>query len=108
MATRVELGGGEKAVLFLDEIDANVSGEEAASIAAVLKMLSARYQIFAISHHSQLTSKADAHYLIIKEGNQSFVRLLDKGGRIREIARIISADRITDAALQHAEALLEG
>ncbi|MDR0746917.1 MAG: AAA family ATPase [Helicobacteraceae bacterium] len=99
---------GEKAVLFLDEIDANVSGEEAANIAKVLKTLSRAYQIFAISHQSQLTSKADHHYLVMKIDNVSTVTLLDKEGRVQEIARIISADKITDSAIRHARELLEG
>ncbi|MDR3347030.1 MAG: hypothetical protein LBN32_00295 [Helicobacteraceae bacterium] len=107
LAARVKMDRSDHAtVLFLDEIDANVSGEEAYSIAKVLKFLSSRYQIFAISHQSQLTSKADAHYLVTKENGESNVRLLDRNGRIGEIARIISADQITDAALKHAEALL--
>ncbi|MDR2905593.1 MAG: AAA family ATPase [Helicobacteraceae bacterium] len=108
LAARVEIAGdqNERAILFLDEIDANVSGEEAAAIAATLKMLASRYQIFAISHHSQLTSKADAHYLVYKEGAESCVKLLDRAGRINEIARIISADKITNSAIKHAEALL--
>ncbi|MDR0665512.1 MAG: AAA family ATPase [Helicobacteraceae bacterium] len=107
LAVRAELGGAtERTMLFLDEIDANVSGEESASVATTLKFLSSRYQIFAISHQSQLTGKADAHYLITKENGESFARLLDRAGRVREIARIISADKITDAALEHAETLL--
>ncbi|MEE6530734.1 hypothetical protein VWM68_10080, partial [Campylobacter coli] len=36
-------------IIFLDEIDANLSGKEAMSIANVLNELSAFYQIFAIS-----------------------------------------------------------
>jgi DNA repair protein RecN (Recombination protein N) len=108
LATRIEaLEEGDRAILFLDEIDANVSGEEAASIAKVLKLLAMRYQIFAISHQSQLTSKADAHYLIMKENGESSATKLDRKGRIYEIARIISADEITDAALKHAEEMLD-
>ncbi|MGE4295966.1 MAG: DNA recombination protein RecN [Campylobacterales bacterium] len=108
LAARVELGGAdERLVLFLDEIDANVSGEEAASIAKVLKLLAARYQIFAISHQSQLTSKADCHYLVTKQDGISEVRALERHERIREIARIISGEAITDAALEHAAKLLE-
>ena len=107
LAVRAELGGAtERTMLFLDEIDANVSGEESASVETTLKFLASRYQIFAISHQSQLTGKADAHYLITKENGESFARLLDRAGRVREIARIISADKITDAALEHAETLL--
>ncbi|MDR1451661.1 MAG: AAA family ATPase [Helicobacteraceae bacterium] len=107
LAARVELGGAKKrSMLFMDEIDANVSGEESASVANVLQFLAARYQIFAISHQSQLTSKADAHFLVSKTNGESRVAPLDRNGRVAEIARIISADQITDAALRHAEALL--
>ncbi len=97
----------ERSILFLDEIDANVSGEEAAAIARVLKKLADRYQIFAISHQSQLTSKADCHYLITKEQGASQVRALERQERIQEIARIISGEAVTDAALEHARRLLE-
>jgi DNA repair protein RecN (Recombination protein N) len=108
LASREELQkSSEKSILFLDEIDANVSGEEASNIAKVLKTLSQTYQIFAISHQSQLTSKADHHYLVMKNDNISTVTLLDKEGRVKEIARIISADKITDSAIRHARELLE-
>jgi DNA repair protein RecN (Recombination protein N) len=96
-----------RSILFLDEIDANVSGEEAAAIARVLKKLAERYQIFAISHQSQLTSKADCHYLVAKDSGQSQVRALNRQERIAEIGRIISGEAVTDAALEHAKKLLE-
>ena len=108
LAARVQLNDrADHAILFLDEIDANVSGEEAASIAKTLKLLSKNYQIFAISHHSQLTAKADQHYLVIKNGEKSEVKQLNTDERINEIARIISSDHITSAALEHAKKLLE-
>ena len=43
-------------VLMLDEIDANLSGEESMSVARVLKKMSHIFQIFVISHQPQLTS----------------------------------------------------
>ena len=51
-----------KGIIFLDEIDANLSGKEAMSIATVLKELSSFYQIFAISHLPQLSSMAKNHF----------------------------------------------
>lgn len=106
LASRVELGSDEKLVLFLDEIDANVSGEEAASIAKVLKLLATKYQIFAISHQAQLSSKADKHFLVTKKDSVSSAEELDKDSRVNEIARIISGEEITDSALKHAKELL--
>lgn len=103
-AKRFAHAGG---VLMLDEIDANLSGEESMSVARVLKQLSKKYQIFAISHQPQLTSMGDQHFLIYKESERSFARKLDHNERIREIARIISADNITDEALGYASKLLQ-
>ena len=99
----IQSGGG---VLILDEIDANVSGKESTSIAAVLQKLSESYQIFAISHQPQLSSRADMHYLVEKTDGESRVTLLDQEGRIRELSRMISAEEITDEARNFAKTLL--
>lgn len=92
-------------VLFLDEIDANLSGEESASVANVLKFLAERFQIFAISHQAQLTSKADKHFLVSKPGGETLIRELSEDERIEEIARIVSGEEITREALEYAKKL---
>lgn len=93
-------------VLILDEIDANLSGKESMSIALVLEVLAKHYQIFAISHQPQLSSKAGMHFLVHKEGGESRVSLLQKEERIQELSRMISGDEITDEAVQFATSLL--
>ena len=93
--------------LFLDEIDANLSGEESMSVAEVLKFLSKKYQIFAISHQPQLTSKADKHFFVGKVDNKSFVKELDYNERINEIARIISGKNLKKEAIEYAKELLK-
>lgn len=93
-------------VLILDEIDANVSGDESIAIANMLSMLSASYQIFAISHQAHLTSKAKQHILVSKNGENSSAIILDAKGRIDEIARIISGESPTQEALEFAKALM--
>jgi DNA repair protein RecN (Recombination protein N) len=95
-------------VLMLDEIDANLSGEESMSVAKVLKKLSRHFQIFVISHQPQLTSMGDQHFLVYKTEDESKVKELDFDKRIDEIARIISGDKITDEAKKFARELLEG
>ncbi|MDH5465369.1 MAG: ATPase, partial [Thiovulaceae bacterium] len=89
-------------ILILDEIDANLSGEESMSVAHVLTELAQNYQIFAISHQPQLTSQAHQHFLVYKEGNESLVKPLAHEERIEEIARMISGDQITSEARQFA------
>lgn len=93
-------------ILFLDEIDANLSGKESESIAKVLAQLSKSYQIFAISHQPQLSATAHHHFMVKKVNNKSTVKLLNKEERIDEIARMISGKNITNEALKFARKLL--
>ncbi|KIM04682.1 MAG: hypothetical protein KN64_06845 [Sulfurovum sp. AS07-7] len=95
-----------KGVLIFDEIDANVSGDESIAIANMLSDLSKNYQIFAISHQPHLASKANQHILIMKDNGKSKAVVLDKNGRIEEIARIISGEQKTKEAIDFAMKLL--
>ncbi len=94
-------------VLMLDEIDANLSGEESMSVAKVLRQLSKYFQIFVISHQPQLTSMGEQHFLVYKEGDISKVKELQEFEKIDEIARIISGENITNEAKSFAKELLE-
>ena len=93
-------------ILFLDEIDANLSGKESESIAKVLTKLAKNYQIFAISHQPQLSSTANQHFLVEKKDDISYVRELDSDDRVVEISRMISGEHITDEARTFAKTLL--
>ncbi|MBN2768696.1 MAG: DNA recombination protein RecN [Campylobacterales bacterium] len=96
----------EKRVLILDEIDANVSGDESIAIAQMLKHLSKSYQIFAISHQPHLSSRADQHILVTKEGQVSIAKPLNGDERVSEIARIIDGKEPTSEALKFAKKIL--
>lgn len=106
LALRVESMDESGGVLMLDEIDANLSGEESMSVAKVLRHLSSCYQIFVISHQPQLTSMGEQHFLIYKD-DESRVRELDDSQRIEEIARIISGEGISEEAKGFAKELFE-
>lgn len=96
----------EGGILMLDEIDANLSGEESMSVAKVLSHLAKHYQIFVISHQPQLTSQADQHFLVERD-KFSQVRSLESNECISEIARMISGDTITPEAKEFARGLIE-
>ncbi len=97
----------EGGVLILDEIDANVSGDESIAIANMIAKLSSVYQIFAISHQAHLASKANQHILVSKFQGVSKVRLLDRQGKVDEIARIVGGERPNAEAISFAEKLLD-
>ncbi len=96
----------DNGILFLDEIDANLSGKESDAISKVLTRLSKSYQIFAISHQPQLTSSANQHFLVDKHNGISTVKLLNNKERINEIARMISGENVTSEAIDFAKNLL--
>lgn len=107
IATQCFVLNSGRGVIFLDEIDANLSGKEAMSIAKVLAELSAFYQIFAISHLPQLSSSAHNHFLVEKINGQSFVRKLKDDERINELARMVSGEKITNQAVEFARTLIK-
>ena len=107
LALKSEFMNSNGGVLMLDEIDANLSGEESMSVAKVLKQLSKHFQIFVISHQPQLTSMGDQHFLVYKDGKISKTKELNVDERVDEIARIISGESISDEAKKFAKELLE-
>jgi DNA repair protein RecN (Recombination protein N) len=92
-------------VLILDEIDANVSGDESIAIAQMIQKLSSVYQVFAISHQPHLASQAEQHIVVMKENSKSEVIVLSQEGRIAEISRIIAGENPTDEAIEFAKKL---
>lgn len=89
-------------ILLLDEIDANLSGEESEGVAKVLKALADSYQVFANSHQPHLPSIADSHFLVQKGEEGSLIKRLDFEERVREIARMISGSHLSQEALDFA------
>ncbi len=105
MAATIHDKSQSQGVVILDEIDANVSGDESIAIATMIARLSSVYQIFAISHQPHLSAQADQHIVVTKTGMLSKVEILNDEGRIQEIARIIGGENPTSQALEFAKRL---
>ena len=105
MAVSMPQNTTSEGVLILDEIDANVSGDESIAIAEMIATLSQGYQVFAISHQPHLSAKATQHIVVEKTEGESCARVLDEEGRISEIARIIAGENPTQQAVDFARKL---
>jgi len=96
--------------LVLDEIDTGVSGEIASKIAKILTEMSADIQLIVISHLPQVAAKATTHYKVEKKDKsgrtQTQIRKLSEEERINELAKMLSGERISQAALENAKALI--
>ena len=97
-------------VLIFDEIDTGISGETVRRVAEKLRELSRNTQIICVTHSPQIAGKAQQQFFIKKEIENNFtetkVHELNTEERIREIARIISGDNITEASINHAKEIM--
>ena len=100
----------ELPTIFFDEIDTGVSGDVALKMGQLLEKMGQTVQLMAISHLPQVAARA-AHHMVVakelrKERMQTTVNVLKQSDRPHEIARLMSGEVITEAALQNAENLL--
>ena len=97
-------------ILVFDEIDTGVSGEIASLMGDMMLKISKENQLIAISHLPQIASKANSHLRVVKRivnGNTiSDVVALNHQQRVEEIAKLLSGKKLTKAAFDNAEELL--
>ncbi|KAB2837491.1 MAG: DNA repair protein RecN, partial [Melioribacteraceae bacterium] len=97
-------------LLIFDEIDVGVSGRIGQKVGIALKELSKYHQIIAITHLPQIAGLADNHYSVEKQkANErvtSFIKKLSEEEKIKEVAKLISGDEITEASLKGAQELM--
>lgn len=96
--------------LIFDEIDTGISGSAADRVGRKLSQLSKDSQVLCVTHQAQIAAFADNHLFISKDVHDdrtfTHVKSLDEDGRVRELARIVGGEAITDSALNHAKQLL--
>ena len=95
---------------LFDEVDSGVSGPTAEKVGKKLKSIAKGQQVICVTHLPQVAAFGDAHFFIQKSqysgGVQMEVVELPNKDRIKEIARLISGEKITKTSLAHAEQLL--
>ena len=100
---------GKTSIVF-DEVDTGVSGRVAQAIAQKIHKIGSNGQVLAISHLPQVIAIADYQFFIEKISDEhstvSKVRLLDMDERVKEIAKMLAGENVTDAALTQARELL--
>lgn len=113
LALKVCLARGNDAlVMIFDEIDRGVGGATADAVGRRLKRLAQDAQVLVVTHSPQVAALGAQHFRVAKRVEDgmtsSTVTALPGDQRVDEIARMLSGDRITDAATQAARALLDG
>jgi len=112
LAIKQVTGAGHYPRTYLfDEVDTGVSGPTAEKVGRKLKRMAKGQQVICVTHLPQVASFGDAHFYIHKENGKKSVHCevieLRHDDRVREIARLISGEKITKTSLAHAKQLLE-
>jgi DNA repair protein RecN (Recombination protein N) len=96
--------------MIFDEIDTGISGEAAKQVGLIMKHLAANRQIICITHQPQIAGKANAHFFVYKEikgdAVKTNIRLLNEDERITAIARMLSGEKPTAAAMENAREMM--
>ncbi len=97
-------------LLIFDEIDTGVSGRIAQKVGNALKSLASSHQVIAITHLPQIAGIADFNYSVQKITNgqrvSSSIRKLNGDEKIKEVAKLISGENITEASINGAKELM--
>ncbi len=112
LAGRAETVGSSSITLVFDEVDAGISGAEAAVLGNKLKRLAQGGQVLAVTHLPQVASCADVHFRVKKEVGENRTRTrvlrLEAQGRVEEVARMLAGSEVTDLSLDHAREMIAG
>ena len=113
LALKVCLTKGYTSVaMIFDEIDRGIGGATADAVGRRLVRLSKNAQVLIVTHSPQVAALGDAHFQVVKSitstNTLTKVKPLDGDARIEEIARMISGDKITNAAINAAATLVDG
>jgi DNA repair protein RecN (Recombination protein N) len=98
-------------VLVFDEVDSNVGGEVGAQVGRELAALSARHQVFCVTHLPQVAARGHQHFLVEKKQTTATTTVTIRpihgtaAAREEELARMLG-DHKSTSALTHARELL--
>lgn len=97
--------------IVFDEIDTGVSGEVANKMGDLMKSISRKIQVLAITHLPQIAAKGNQHFSVYKDHNSektlTKIQLLEGDNRVIELAKMLSGDKLSTVAKENARILLD-
>ena len=102
---------GVAPTLTFDEVDVGIGGATAHAVGALIRAVADHRQVLCVTHLPQVAAQADWQWSIAKETRDdatlSRVTVLDRDGRVEEIARMLGGVKITDTTRRHAREMLD-
>jgi len=98
--------------LIFDEVDVGISGPTADMVGSKLQQLGKKTQVICVTHLPQVASKGHQQLFVAKltdgEHTETSVTELSQQSRVKEIARLLAGNSITEHSLANAQELLAG
>lgn len=98
--------------LIFDEVDVGISGLTATLVGNKLQQLAENTQIICVTHLPQVACKGHQQMFVAKltdgENTETTVTELSKAARVKEIARLLAGNKVTEHSLANAKELLAG
>ncbi|MBC7290053.1 MAG: DNA repair protein RecN, partial [Actinotalea sp.] len=114
LATAEESGAARPPTFVFDEVDAGVGGRAAVEVGRRLAELARQAQVVVVTHLPQVAAFADRQLVVTKSTGAdgdvvtvSDVREVTGDDRVAELARMLSGQEDSAAALEHAAELLD-
>lgn len=96
--------------LVFDEADTGIGGKVAEKVGRKMKDISRKRQVIVITHLPQIAVFADRHFVVEKytKSGKTYINIreLSEEEKIKEIARMLSGEKITSESLKYAEQFL--
>lgn len=96
--------------IVFDEIDTGISGEIAHKMGEIIALMGKTMQVINITHLPQIAAKGSQHLVVYKETingvTSTKIKRLNNEERVVEIAKMLSGQTLSDAAIQNARELL--
>ena len=97
--------------LIFDEIDTGISGTIGKRVGEKMYEVSIKHQVLCITHLPQIAALSDNHYFVSKEvlNGKTFtgIRMLNRDDKIREIAKMVGGDEISDVTIENASEMVK-
>ena len=97
-------------LLVFDEIDTGISGRIAGKVGQAMKDLSDKHQVIAITHLAQIAVQGSNVISVIKSDNgvRTVITAREEtdSTKIREIAKLISSDNVTESSIRNVYELM--
>ena len=97
--------------LIFDEIDTGISGTIGKRVGEKMYEVSLKHQVLCITHLPQIAALSDNHYFVSKHvsDGKTFtgIRMLTREDKIREIAKMVGGDEISDVTIENASEMVK-